>query len=63
MSASEFREEGERLYGPQWRGPLAKALRLSPVTVWRYANGLSQVPYTVELALAALRVEQALGTR
>lgn len=54
MSASEFCKAGERLFGPQWRTPLAKRLHLSPVTVWRYANGYTHIPYTVELALSWL---------
>lgn len=51
MSAEEFTKAGERLFGPHWKGPLAKRLRLSSATVWRYANGYSNIPYTVELAL------------
>ena len=53
MTATEFRETGVRLYGEDWRWPLAKALRVSPVTLWRYANGMSRVPYTVELTMKA----------
>lgn len=60
MTAGQFREAGERLYGPEWRKPLAVALGRSPVTIWRYANALTPVPHTVELALAALRVQRAL---
>lgn len=58
MTALEFREAGERLYGEDWRKSLAKALRRSQVTIWRYANGLSTVPYTVELTMKAW---EALG--
>lgn len=58
MSASEFCTAGERLFGPNWRGPLAKRLKLSSVTVWRYANGYSHIPYTVELALKFIEAAQ-----
>lgn len=61
MTAYDFREAGERLYGHEWRKPLAQALQVAPVTVWRWSNGLTHVPYTVELALLALRVKAALG--
>ena len=56
MSSAEFRELGERVFGPRWQTPLAKRLHLSHVTVWRYANGLTHVPYTVELALRYIEV-------
>jgi hypothetical protein len=58
MTAQEFCEAGRRLYGPEWRKLLPVALRVSPVTLWRYANGLSPVPYTVELTMKAW---EALG--
>lgn len=54
MSPDKFNKEGERLFGAKWRRPLADALEITSVTVWRYSTGLQPIPRTVELAMQSL---------
>lgn len=54
MTASEFKQIGERLYGPNWRGPLALELKVSPVTIWRYASGMTPIPHSVAYHMNSL---------
>lgn len=54
MTAQDFERVGRKIFGKRWKAPLARALGLGPVTVWRYASGQSPIPLAVELALAHL---------
>lgn len=54
-------KEGEALFGKRWKAPLARALGLDPVTIWRYATGQWPVPVLVELAIKGLQQGRASG--
>lgn len=51
VSPSELIEAGERLYGPQWRQPLADLLEVDLSTIRRWTSGKSAVPKPVALAI------------
>ena len=48
MKSEEFVSAGEKLFGRRWKAPLARALRLNVVTVWRYATDQLEIPWLVE---------------
>jgi hypothetical protein len=45
---------GERLYGPHWREPLARALDVDTRTIRRWLSGATPIPKSVALAIMAL---------
>lgn len=55
MTPVEFEKAGKKLFGKRWKTPLAKALGLHVVTVWRYATGRETIPHMVALAVRGLR--------
>lgn len=58
VSPSELIEAGERLYGAQWRQPLADLLEVDLSTIRRWTSGKSAVPKPVALTLALLLEKQ-----
>lgn len=54
MSPSELIEIGERLFGPQWRKPLADALGVDVATLRRWATARVAVPRVAALAIRLL---------
>ena len=54
LTDEEFCQAGRKLYGKRWKSPLARALGVDRVTVWRYAIGALPIPRAVELAMQAL---------
>jgi hypothetical protein len=54
MTPAEFQESGERLYGADWRKPLAAALGVNTVTVWRLAEGRSPISARTVMAVRSL---------
>jgi hypothetical protein len=47
LSPEEFVRQGEALSGKRWKAPLSRALKIDPVTIWRYATGQWPVPVLV----------------
>lgn len=54
MTAAEFERAGERLYGPRWKAPLARALGRDPSMIWRYATDQAPIPKIVEIGIQGL---------
>lgn len=54
MTAAELADAGERLYGANWRGPLAKELGVDATTLWRWTNGGRDIPGPAALAVRLL---------
>lgn len=61
MTASEFREVGEALYGPYWQGALAADLGVNTRTVRRWVSGANRVPAVVVERLSALALGQSVA--
>jgi hypothetical protein len=58
VSPSELIEAGERLYGQQWRQPLAALLGVDVATLRRWTSAQIAVPKPVALALTLLLEKQ-----
>lgn len=48
ITASELRALGLAVWGHEWQSPLARALKISPRTVRRWASGDTSIPDGVE---------------
>ena len=51
MTAAELIRAGERLYGPKWKAPLARALGVDASTLWRYLQE-DRIPGPVAAAVS-----------
>jgi hypothetical protein len=58
MTPTELREAGERLYGPDWRQPLAALFQINRATLRRWISVKGRVPRPVALAVT-LMLEKA----
>lgn len=59
MTPAELRRAGEKLYGKRWKAPLASAIRMNVVTIWRYSTGQLVIPFLVESAVRQLLINQS----
>lgn len=57
MTPQEFREFGKELYGPSWRGELARSLGVSERTVLRWQTG--RIPQEAAYDMAQLCRQRA----
>jgi hypothetical protein len=58
MKPSEIISSGEKLYGQQWRQPLALALGINIATLRRWTSGKSRIPIAAGLAIRMLLRER-----
>lgn len=54
MTPTELRQAGERLYGPDWRQPLATLFEINRATLRRWISANGRVPRPVALAVTLL---------
>lgn len=62
MTPQALARIGQTIYGRRFKAPLARALGIDRVTLWRYLTGQLPVPVAVSLAVKQLR-RQARETR
>lgn len=54
MTPAQLKRAGRKLYGTDWKSPLARELGISRVMVWRYATGVAPIPKKIALAIKGL---------
>lgn len=55
MTPAELRSHGEKLYGPRWQTPLARALPVSPRTVRYWLSGERAIREVIARRIRDLR--------
>lgn len=61
MTPEQFRATGRLIFGPKWKGKLARALVMDKRVVQRYASGDVAIPGSIIPELRKLQTE-SLGT-